>query len=110
LLDSSSDETGLGQFPNSTILLGRKMANASESMQREYADQYNCPSVLLTGHVDADQVIEYARQIGAECVWECEPDEVSDLVITFAYVGRNEPEVYTENAIRETIAQAAQKV
>lgn len=78
-------------------------------MQQEYAAQYDCPSVLLTGHVDADQVIAYARQIGAECAWECEPDEPSDLVITFAYAGRDEPEVYTEEAIRDTIAHEASR-
>ena len=61
------------------------MANATDIMQQEYAAQYDCPSVLLTGHVDAD------------------------LVITFAYAGRDEPEVYTEEAIRDTIAHEASR-
>ena len=85
------------------------MASAVDPMQQAYADQYNCPSVLLTGHVDADRVIEFARKIGAECAWECEPDEPSDLVITFAYAGHNDPEVYTEEAVRETIAYEASR-
>lgn len=95
--------------PNSTILLRREMTNtADDAMQQEHARQYDCPSVLLTASpVDADRVIEYAREIGAECAWECEPGEVPDLVITFAYLGRNEPEVYTEEAIRGTIASEA---
>lgn len=94
---------------NSTVLLGREMTNAAAgTMQQEYASQYDCPSVLLTTrHVDADRVIEYAREIGAECAWECEPGEAPDLVITFAYLGCNEPEVYTEEAVRGTIASEA---
>jgi len=95
--------------PNSTVLLRREVANATNTMQQEYADQYSCPTVLLTGPVDADRVIEYARQIGAECSWECEPGEQPDFVITFAYTGRNEPEVYTEEAVRSTIAYEASR-
>lgn len=85
------------------------MSNETDNMYQVYADQYECPAVVLAGPVDADRVIEFAREIGAECAWECEPDEVPDLVIAFAYADHADPEVYTEAAVRETIEYEASR-
>lgn len=71
-------------------------------MEQGWADQYGCPSVVLTEPRNADEVIEFARAIGAECGWETEPGEPADLVIEFRYLNaeRIGPEVYTEEAVR----------
>ncbi|HET9412255.1 MAG TPA: hypothetical protein VFO38_05460 [Candidatus Saccharimonadales bacterium] len=73
-------------------------------MQEGSADQYGCPSVVLTEPHDPDEVVAFAREIGAECDWETDPGEPADLVIDFQYLNDAErasgPEVYTEEAVR----------
>lgn len=75
-------------------------------MEEGWAEQYSCQSVVLTEPRNADEVIEFARTIGAECNWETKPDEPADLVVEFRYLNTAErigPEVYTEEAVRNQL-------
>lgn len=69
-------------------------------MLKGWADQYECPSVVLDGPRDPDEVIHFAREIGAECDWEIDPGERPDLVVDFQYLSNTGPEVFTEAALR----------
>ena len=76
-------------------------------LREGYAHQYDSPAVIVEGSFsdekDADTIITMARELRAECDWECEPDEAPDLVIAFVELRGNEPEVYTEEAVRDTV-------
>jgi hypothetical protein len=71
-------------------------------------DYIGLPCVVLNEPEDVenpDGVIAFAREIGAECDWECEPDEKPDLVVDFQIgVRQIGPELYTEEALRSTLA------
>ena len=85
------------------------------TMYEDYSDQYGTPSVVVLGLFDdmsnAEEIISYARDIGAETRMECEPDEPADLVIDFRSLRSPcGPEVYTEEAVRATVIGSMNRV
>lgn len=82
-------------------------------LSTEHSQQYDAPCVVVEGDItsneDAAKIISYAHEIGAECSWECEPDEPADLVISFLTIDQRSgratgPEVYTPEAVEDTVA------
>lgn len=69
-------------------------------MLQGWAKQYECPSVVLDGPRVPDEVIKFAREIGAECNWEIDLGQDPDLVVDLKYLGDTGPEVFTEEALR----------
>lgn len=82
-------------------------------LSTERSEQYDAPCVVVEGDItcseDAAKIISYAREIGAECSWECGPHEPADLVISFLTIDQRNgratgPEVYTTDAVEDTVA------
>ena len=68
------------------------------SLTEDYAPQYNTPCVLLEPlQYDADQIIDYAKRIGA--VFLEDPESICYVI---QFPGRPQ-ELYTEEALRRSL-------
>ena len=84
------------------------LVKAARRMSQGMSLVLSCPSVILIGPVDPDEVIEFAYSIGAITDAQSAPDEPPTLVIDFRYAGAQHPatdgaKLYSEEALREQL-------
>ena len=79
------------------------------TLQQGSSDQYECTSVTLDAPTGADEVIAFAREIGAERELECGGDKLLYFIINFTFIAWPDrisgPRAYTEGQVRSLLSE-----